>query len=65
MQRVFTKLRGSGEQLQSLAAADEKGRLTGDAAAVLDRFSRLSSFTESRKVLLRKARELKLYDYTF
>lgn len=65
VQRVFTKLRGSGEQLQSLAAADEKGRLTGDAAAVLDRFSRLSSFTESRKVLLRKARELKLYDYTF
>ena len=65
VQRILTKLRGSGEQLQSLVAVDETGRLTGDAAAVLDRFARLSPFSEARKVLLRKARELKLYDYTF
>ena len=65
VQRILTKLRGSGEQLLSLVALDEKGGLAGDAAAVLDRWSRLSSFGESRKALLRKARELKLYDYTF
>lgn len=63
VQRILTKLRGSGEQLRSLLSADEKG-LEGEAAAVLSRWSRLSPFTESRKVLLRKARELKLYDYT-
>lgn len=65
VQRILTKLRGSGEQLRQLVATDEQGRLTGDAAAVLDRYSALSPFAEARKVLLRKARELKLYDYTF
>jgi len=65
VQRILTKLRGSGEQLRALVAEDEEGRLIGEAAAVLDRFSRLSPFGESRRVLLRKAKELKLYDYTF
>lgn len=65
VQRILTKLRGSGEQLRALVAEDEEGRLTGEASAVLDRFSRLSPFGESRRVLLRKAKELKLYDYTF
>lgn len=65
VQRILTKLRGSGEQLRSLVALGDGGALTGDAAAVLDQYARLSPFGESRQVLLRKARELKLYDYTF
>lgn len=64
VQRIFTKLRGSAEQMKALISVDEEGHLSGDAAAVLDTFHGLSPFTASRKVLLRKARELKLYDYT-
>lgn len=64
VQRIFTKLRGSAEQMKALVSVDEDGHLSGDAAAVLDTFHGLSPFAESRKVLLRKARELKLYDYT-
>lgn len=64
VQRIFTKLRGSAEQMKALISVDEEGHLSGDAAAVLDTFHGLSPFAASRKVLLRKARELKLYDYT-
>lgn len=64
VQRIFTKLRGSAEQMKALVSVDEDGHLSGDAAAVLDKFHGLSPFAEARKVLLRKARELKLYDYT-
>lgn len=64
VQRVFTKLRGGSEQLKALVAEDDKGLLTGSAAAVLDRFGNLSAFTEARRCLAKKARELKLYDYT-
>lgn len=64
VQRILTKLRGSAEQLKALVAADEEGRLVGSAAAVLDKYKGLSDFSESRKVLTRKAKELKLYDYT-
>ncbi len=64
VQRILTKLRGSAEQLKALVALDEEGHLTGSAAAVLDKYKGLSDFPESRKVLIRKAKELKLYDYT-
>lgn len=64
VQRILTKLRGSAEQLKTLVSTGEKGELSGTAAGVLDRFQNLSAFTASRAVLQRKARELKLYDYT-
>lgn len=64
VQRILTKLRGSAEQLKALVSLDEEGHLTGSAAAVLDKYKGLSDFHESRKVLIRKAKELKLYDYT-
>ena len=64
VQRIFTKIRGSSEQLKALLSLDEKDQLSGAVPAVLDKFSGLSSFEESRKVLTRKAKELKLYDYT-
>ena len=64
VQRIFTKLRGSAQQLAALVSTSDKGELTGSLPEVLERFSRLSSFTAARKVLEEKARELKLYDYT-
>lgn len=64
VQRVLTKLRGSSAQLSGLISKDEKGILTGAIPEVLDRFSSLSDFKESREVLAKKAGELKLYDYT-
>ena len=64
VQRILTKLRGSAQQLAALVSTSDKGELTGSLPEVLERFSRLSSFTGARKVLEEKARELKLYDYT-
>ena len=64
VQRILTKLRGSAQQLAALVSTSDKGELTGSISEVLERFSRLSSFTGARKVLEEKARELKLYDYT-
>lgn len=64
VQRVLTKLRGSSAQLSGLISTNEKGILTGAIPEVLDRFSGLSDFKESRDVLTEKAGELKLYDYT-
>lgn len=64
VQRILTKLRGSAQQLAALVSTSDKGELTGSLPEVLERFSRLSSFTAARKVLAEKARELKLYDYT-
>ena len=64
VQRIFTKLRGSAEQLKTLLSIDEKEELAGQIPAVIDRYRQLSPFTEARAVLIRKAKELKLYDYT-
>lgn len=64
VQRILTKLRGSAEQLKGLIALADDGTAAGDAPAVLGKFRMLSPFEKSRRVLLRKAKELKLYDYT-
>lgn len=64
VERIFTKLRGSGEQMKELIATDDKGTVTGAVIGVLDRYTALSSFTAARALLAKKARELKLYDYT-
>ena len=64
VQRVFTKLRGSAEQLKALVSLDEKGNLTGALETLLARSGELSSFAATRAMLVRKAKELKLYDYT-
>ncbi len=64
VQRVLTKLRGSAEQLKTLVSLDEKGNLTGALEALLARHSELAAFEAARAMLVRKAKELKLYDYT-
>ena len=64
VQRVLTKLRGSAEQLKSLIALDEKGNLTGALDTLLAQYGELSAFDAARAILIRKAKELKLYDYT-
>ena len=64
VQRIFTKLRGSGEQMKELISADEKGNTTGAVINVLDRHRALSDFAGARRLLAKKAKELKLYDYT-
>lgn len=64
VQRIFTKIRGSSQQLASLVSTNDKGEVTGSLLEVLSRFNSLSPFTSARGVLEEKARELKLYDYT-
>ena len=64
VQRVFTKLRGSADQLSGLLSLSDKNTAEGLLPAILVRFKALSDFQESQAVLKRKAGELKLYDYT-
>lgn len=64
VQRILTKLRGSSQQLSILLSLNDKGELKGTVPAVLEKFSDLSNFEESKRVLKIKAGELKLYDYT-
>lgn len=66
VQRVLTKVRGSEEQMRSLIGnvnsdgTHEPGKL----AEIFDKYAESGSFEESRKVIARKAKELKLYGFT-
>lgn len=64
VQRIFTKLRGSAGQIAALLSLSDRGTIEGKLSELLDAYSSVSSFDEARRVLLLKARELKLYDYT-
>lgn len=64
VQRILTKIHGSTEQLKTLIDYDEQGSLKGKIAQVLNKYEKISSFEETRRVLKEKAGELKLYDYT-
>ena len=64
-QRVWTKIRGSEEQLRVLlghgeGTAFEKGQLE----QILDEYSSSSNFEKSRETLRNKAKDLKLYGFT-
>ncbi|WP_265493279.1 hypothetical protein, partial [Klebsiella pneumoniae] len=63
-QRILTKIRGSAQQLSALLSLSDKGEVEGRLVKVLDSFSDLSDFEESRCALRAKAQELNLYDYT-
>ncbi len=64
VQRILTKVRGSREQLQTLLFMTDDGKVGGKLMDLFATYKNVSSFTESKKVLMRKAKELKLYDYT-
>lgn len=64
VQRVLTKVRGSREQIGYLTSLNEENKLTGRFPELLKKYSQVSTFTESLRVLERKAKELRTYDYT-
>lgn len=64
VQRILTKFRGSADQMKTLLTLDEGGKLAGKAPEVFSHYGKLSSFTESWRVLSKKAGALKSYDYT-
>lgn len=64
VQRVLTKVRGSREQIGYLTSLNEENKLTGRFPELLKKYSQVSAFTESLRVLERKAKELRTYDYT-
>lgn len=64
VQRVLTKVRGSREQIGYLTSLNEENNLTGRFPELLKKYSQVSAFTESLRVLERKAKELRTYDYT-
>lgn len=57
-QRVLTKIRGSAEQFETLFD-DSADTIVG----LLDAYDELSSFTECRKTVIQKKKELKTYGY--
>lgn len=62
VQRVLTKIRGSEEQLHDFfeIGDGEPGKLI----QILDKYSNIAEFKESRDVIKQKAQELKLYGFT-
>ncbi len=58
-QRVLTKIRGSENEIGEFILENEKDTLT----AILDKYSSLSEFTRSRRILKQKQKELKSYGY--
>lgn len=67
VQRVWTKLRGSEEQLRGLVGTLSKEGEVQDSLLVnlLNRYEHLSTFSKSRKIIQQKAKELKFNGYTF
>lgn len=57
-QRVLTKIRGSAEQFETLFEDGEDSIIS-----LLDKYSELSSFSECRKTISQKKKELKTYGY--
>jgi len=66
VQRVFTKLRGSEEQLRKLVGKVGEDGLVADSVIldILQKYSQVSDFNESRKIITNKAKELVTYGYT-
>ncbi|GMA60716.1 AAA family ATPase [Alicyclobacillus fastidiosus] len=67
VQRVMTKVRGSEDQLRRLLGTYQKDNDAVSESLLLqclDRFSQVSDFKETRKVIGHKAKELRLHGYT-
>lgn len=67
VQRVLTKIRGSEDQLKVVVGkyVESSDDVTDSQLIdLLDRFESVSSFTESKKVIKYKAKELKIYGFT-
>ncbi|WP_026676300.1 McrB family protein [Fictibacillus gelatini] len=68
VQRVLTKIRGSEELLHPVIGSlhPESNEVVGGSfLSVLKRFEDISDFTETKKVLRQKAKELKMNGFTF
>lgn len=61
VQRILTKVRGSQEQLHDLLGT---GKEPGKLIRVLDKYTDISTFEQSRLLLTQKTRELTLYGFT-
>ncbi len=65
VQRVLTKVRGSREQIGYLTSLNEENKLIGRFPELLKMYSQVSAFTESLRVLERKAKELRTMSTPF
>lgn len=61
VQRILTKIRGSEEQLATLFGDSSN---VGALLKLLDEYETISMFSESRKVIKQKIKELKVHGYT-
>jgi len=66
VQRVWTKVRGSEEQMKGLLGefTENETFKPGSLEAILNRYSDSSEFSVSRKILKRKAKDLGVYGFT-
>ncbi|SOB99490.1 dynein-related subfamily AAA family protein [Ureibacillus xyleni] len=67
VQRVLTKVRGSDEQLREvLGTYIQEGEIINSRLLnLLGKYDALSSFTKSKEIIEQKAKELKLYGYSY
>jgi hypothetical protein len=67
VQRILTKVRGSEEQLRGLLGVFTKDGevIESQLITLLNKYNNISSFSQSKKTIEQKAKELKLNGYTF
>ncbi len=67
VQRILTKVRGSEDQLRSVLGKykeDTDEVIESKLMMIFERYSEISSFSETKKIIQYKAKELKMYGYT-
>lgn len=67
LQRIMTKIRGPEDQLQGLLGKVKEGTdevINGSLKTLIDEYSDISEFNETKMNIFHKARELKMHGYT-
>ncbi|MCG9803882.1 McrB family protein [Staphylococcus argenteus] len=68
IQRILSKIRGSREELEFLIGSynpDNNSVISSHLLSLMDKYENISDFTNSRKVILNKSRELYINGFTF
>lgn len=68
IQRILSKIRGSREELEFLIGSynpDNNSVISSYLLSLMDKYENISDFTNSRKVILNKSKELYINGFTF
>ncbi|EII2008308.1 hypothetical protein LG050_002459, partial [Staphylococcus pseudintermedius] len=68
IQRILSKVRGSREELEFLIGIydpDTDTAMSSKLLSIMDKYENISNFSNSRKVILSKSKELYINGFTF